>query len=1144
MNRQLHYLCAAFLGAGMLHITPPLCAQTDEVVVPYVPEKTDFGGSAVSDLSSFVPSTGNYTLAVEGTANQEITVNGGKYSYTPETSGTVRFVSYNGTVYVYEGNEYKGTLSQELPEISFPEINDDNILTEGSQLLQNQAFQTPGSLVGGSNYNFGEPWVTNITVSSSGGVRVTPLESAVGGYKLLWRGANNDNYFAQSLDNKIKPDTYYKVYVKQLEAANANSEFYFGLGSTENGLEYAYDAIRLGTNQGDNTIKDITIKTPSEIASTVYFTVKNTHGTCSSGNDPLTHIDYIGLVEGTLTSTGITGITSATYLAGEAYAPEISSAVYDMTAYIQNPGFEENQGDRQQTFPGWNKTGNSNSEYCTRNNADGRLTHGDGNIYFQYWTPSTNTLPDFSVTQEITSLPNGKYRVTAAGSFGGNGFFLVANEQQTAISTDNDYSVETTVLDGTLTLGVVMKEATSNFAKADHFRLYYLGYDATAAIAQLKETVDATAELAQSNMNAEIKKQLTEAVSAAQAIIDAGTGTDEQITAAGSALNEAITAATASAESYAALKTALDEANAKAENITTTEEAKKSFTDKIAEITGKYNDGSIADADIESTIAEVNSAYLALLTSQETPVDLTSLLVNPGFEEGDGWNNGWTIDRNTTGGADFALMEGQNPTEGAKIFNAWAQQINYIHVTQNITLPAGTYKLTGDVRSDRENTTAEGTRLVALVGEKTFESDLMQFINPTGNWKDKENWNNLSVTFFLQEEQEVTVGIYSKGQNRNGNTEGFFQADNMQLAYLGKEAIIEGESDLTVIGVTSANELNEYLTPEVTSVDIRDAVITEGTLSPKNPNTVIYGLEGEEKVLELQEGYKFNAPEAIAANVTYTRLAFATDEGTKVNHKTLRGWQTICLPFDVTEITAAKDGFAVPLKPIMSADFDNGVDDSNNNYAHPFWLYAIVDGELAPATEIKANVPYLMLVPNDPDFYAPFYNIPGDITFKGYSIAATDLQVQDGSDYDLRGYFGGTAENLPVQEGTTYYGLDAEGSAFVQTGFAPIASFQAFATLPTTPQAAPQTLSIFDDGDGQLTALPNIREALGDRASGIQVYTADGGIRIESAKAGSVTVYTVDGQALQTVALTAGGSEFVALPAGKYIVNGTVVIAQ
>lgn len=1157
MNRQLHYLCAAFLGAGMLHITPPLCAQADEVVVPYVPEKTDFGGSPVSDLNSFVPSTGNYTLAVEGTANQEITVNGGKYSYTPETSGTVRFVSYNGTVYVYEGNEYKSTLTLSA-NATFPDIYNetDDAQAKTGIYSESNLFKNPGFETSASEATTDYPpadWIADANGNSR--VRVNPGGiSNIEGRGVMM--AHQGCALAQT-SIQLKPNTTYKLQFRRWSHNNngqSAGKWYVGFGSeyeipADNKFDYSkidFSIYRgeFSNGSSNNAVEyndAFTFTTGENLPENIVFTVYP-YDRNGGSNPPISNYDRMTLVEGVV-GKGITGTTSATYLEGEAYAPEISGAVYDMTSYIQNPSFEENQGDKQQTIPGWTKTGNSNSEYCTRNDAEGRLTtYGDGNIYFQYW--SSTTVPDFSVTQEITDLPNGTYRVIAAGSFGGDGFSLIANDQKTAISTENDYSVETNVLDGTLTLGVVMSNGTSSWAKADNFRLYYLGYDATAAIAQLQETVNATAELAQSYMNAEIKKQLTEAVSAAQEIINAGNGTDEQITATGSALNEAITAATASAESYAALRTALDEANAKAENITTTDEAKKSFTDKIAEITGKYYDGSIVDADIETTIAEVNSAYLALLTSQKTPVDLTSLLVNPGFEEGDGWNNGWTIDRNTTGGADFALKEGQNPTEGTKIFNAWAQQINYIHVTQNITLPAGTYKLTGDVRSDRENTTAEGTRLVALVGEKTFESDLMQFINPTGNWKDKENWNNLSVTFFLQEEQEVTVGIYSKGQNRNGNTEGFFQADNMQLAYLGKEAIIEGESDLTVIGVTSAYELNEYLTSEVTSVDIRDAVITEGTLSPKNPNTVIYGLEGEEKVLELQEGYKFNAPEAIEANVTYTRLAFATDEGTKVNHETLRGWQTICLPFDVMEITAAKDGFAVPLKPIMSADFDNGVDDSNDNYNHPFWLYAIVDGELAPATEIKANVPYLMLVPNDPDFYAPFYNIPGDITFKGNAIAATDLQVQDGSDYDLLGYFGGAAGNLPVQEGTTYYGLDAEGSAFVQTGFASIASFQAFATLPTPPQAAPQTLSIFDDGDGQLTALPNIREALGDRASGIQVYTADGGIRIESAKAGSVTVYTVDGQALQTVALTAGGSEFVALPAGKYIVNGTVVIAQ
>ena len=336
-------------------------------------------------------------------------------------------------------------------------------------------------------------------------------------------------------------------------------------------------------------------------------------------------------------------------------------------------------------------------------------------------------------------------------------------------------------------------------------------------------------------------------------------------------------------------------------------------------------------------------------------------------------------------------------------------------------------------------------------------------------------------------------------------------------------------------------------TPNSQIYTVENVEVTNGTLELGLKATNAYcnwmvidnvTLTKVDETLILNETEVFNAPVAAATSVAYTRSAFTNNESTKVNHETLRGWQTICLPFDVMEISAND----MTLLPIMDATFNDGVDETGN--AHPFWLYAIIDGELSPATEIKANVPYLMLVPNDPGFYAPFYNIPGDITFKGNAIAATDLQVQDGSEYDLLGYFGGAAESLPVQEGTTYYGLDAEGSAFVQTGFAPIASFQAFATLPTTPQAAPQTLSIFDDGDGQLTALPNIREALGDRASGIQVYTADGGIRIESAKACSVTVYTVDGQALQTVALTAGGSEFVALPAGKYIVNGTVVIAQ
>lgn len=983
------------------------------------------------------------------------------------------------------------------------------------------------------------------------GIRVTPEDNAIGGYKLLWRGANNDDYFAQPLTDKIKANTYYKIYVKQIEGANANSEFSFGLGSTENGLEYASQNIRLGTNQGNNTIKSITIQTPSEVASTVYFTVKNTWNTCSSGTDPLTHIDYIALVEGIIQETSITGVTSATYLADKAYAPEIEGAIFDMTNLITNPGFETNSGDRSQSFPGWTKTGSTNTEYCIRTNLSGTAIaeYGDGTAYLQYWVGSTSTVPDISVTQTLTDLPNGTYRITAAGTFGGNGFYLVANEKQQEITTAQIYTVETIVTNGTLTLGVKTENTNSNFILADNFHLYYLGYDASAAIEALSPQIETAQSLLESSMSASAKTALNDAITTAQGLT--AENTEAEINAAAEALSSATTQANQSIAEYIEIKQTIDKAILYKTAITVEDiDAINSLEQTITDAETGYNDGSLtfdAIATLETAMLNYMKAQAATL---ENPANYNLLLTNPSFEEGDGWNNGWEIDRNTTGNADFRLIEGQNPTDGAKIFNAWAPQINYINLTQTINLPAGVYTFSGDIRSDRENTTVEGTRLVAITNEQTYQSELMEFLYPE-DWQATENWDHLSITFSVSSEQEVTLGIYSKGQNISNNTEGFFQADNMQLSYLGESIITSENNHVTAFGAIEATELNEHLTTEVTSVDIREASINNpGDIKPQNPNTIIYGLPaGNEREVELQENYAFNAPEEINVPlISYTRVAFSNNEDSKVNNETLRGWQTICLPFDVTSIYAISEyNISVPLAPIMSPIFDNGVDDSNVYYSHPFWLYAIdADGQLSPAAEIKANVPYLMLIPNDPDYYAEFYNIAGNITFSGEAIAATALTEQEGTqaDYNLIGYFDGAAETLPTVEGKTYYALDAEGANFVHTDFAPIASFRAFATLNATSQSAPQLLSIFGDGDGTLTALPTIKEALGDRAQSVTVYTAKGGIRIESAKDCTVNVYSIDGALLQTVTVSAGGNEFVALPAGKYIANGSVVIAQ
>ena len=147
---------------------------------------------------------------------------------------------------------------------------------------------------------------------------------------------------------------------------------------------------------------------------------------------------------------------------------------YDATSVIVNPSFETVQLDKQQTIPGWTKTGTANSEYCTRNDA-GPAGFKTGNVYFQYWS-NANPRPDFSISQIVTNLPNGKYRITAAagGDAGTTGTYVYAQDKQIQVTSTGNFSVDAVVSDGSLTLGFKSVSRSVNWAFADNFRLYYL----------------------------------------------------------------------------------------------------------------------------------------------------------------------------------------------------------------------------------------------------------------------------------------------------------------------------------------------------------------------------------------------------------------------------------------------------------------------------------------------------------------------------------------------------------------------------------------------------------------------------------------------------------------------------------------------
>lgn len=101
-----------------------------------------------------------------------------------------------------------------------------------------------------------------------------------------------------------------------------------------------------------------------------------------------------------------------------------------------------------------------------------------GDSYFNKWQGSSN-LSDRSISQQLTGLPAGRYRLsvrTSANTVAAGGF-LYANADEKALTTvkNSAVSVVTDVADGTLSFGVRLKNYKSNDCKFDHFTLEYLG---------------------------------------------------------------------------------------------------------------------------------------------------------------------------------------------------------------------------------------------------------------------------------------------------------------------------------------------------------------------------------------------------------------------------------------------------------------------------------------------------------------------------------------------------------------------------------------------------------------------------------------------------------------------------------------------
>ena len=246
--------------------------------------KNELGGTA-ANLSDFNVWYNDYTLEVEGTAGTEITVAADNILYTPEATGTVRFVKKDGIVYVFEGTSYKTAVHSSKADYTYARSLSGSDSSTGN-ILSNGSFETVGDvLTAGKAWKLGSPWeVANFSWGKDGsGIRV----QANGDTKrLVWRGSGNNAYFSQPLSLKLYKG--YKVYLQQVGGGNAKADFNIGIGNAAGDYSYLSTQMNLG-NGKDGTYNAELGSNENIPTSGAYFTFRNTSSnTASTGSDPVT----------------------------------------------------------------------------------------------------------------------------------------------------------------------------------------------------------------------------------------------------------------------------------------------------------------------------------------------------------------------------------------------------------------------------------------------------------------------------------------------------------------------------------------------------------------------------------------------------------------------------------------------------------------------------------------------------------------------------------------------------------------------------------------------------------------------------------------------------------------------------------------
>lgn len=274
-----------------------------------------------------------------------------------------------------------------------------------------------------------------------------------------------------------------------------------------------------------------------------------------------------------------------------------------------------------------------------------------------------------------------------------------------------------------------------------------------------------------------------------------------------------------------------------------------------------YNNASSTKTEIEAAINSIPKKLKAAIeasASAANPKDMTTLIVNPSFEEGN--INGWTVKQSDDTGA----KENTNATyhvdnaDGNYIFNTWSA--GYA-ITQTLSsMPNGVYRLNAMVSSSDDCTN------VYLLANGKHEAVTLQANPKTGS---KQTYFTTGSMLFFTTDGKVTIGACgSANDGKSFANEGvwWYKADNFHLTYYGNNAdawALALDEYKATVAIAEGTKVSKSIKEEWEN--------TLNSLSPTDAQSYASAVEAIKKA-------KIAVDENIAIWATYIELATQAEQ--------------------------------------------------------------------------------------------------------------------------------------------------------------------------------------------------------------------------------------------------------------------------